>query len=269
MKSDVINRSGTQWDHITFSGFEGEAKPSKSMLTLLGREVQWDDAGKNEDNPSGVHLRFEKIDERTAPEGVVVARYRVFAEGAPENTIYGLRTWVVGKEESSDPTDLYVNGQGLLMIHKPKPEQETRFSAGDDEFHIMPIAGNAEPIRYLLFSMDGRLEIYGTLVPHPVMAEDQGCSIEARIAQPDAAAVLIIVNRFAPKSKVPVVLKSEGKLASEVLSTDANGHAVLADFPYVTGKTQGMLKASAEGEKCLPSVTLPWGPSGPVAAKVP
>jgi len=80
-----------------------------------------------------------------------------------------------------------------------------------------------------------------------------------RIAQPDATAVLIIVNRFPAKAKVPVVLKSEGKIASEVLTTDTNGHAVLADFPYVTGKAQGMLKASAEGSRCLPSVTLPGG----------
>jgi hypothetical protein len=269
LKSDVINRSGTQWDHITYSSFEGEPKPSKTLITLLGREVRWDDAGRSDDNPSGVHLRFEKIDEQATAGGGVAARYRVFAEGAPENTVFGLRTWVVGKDIAPDPQDLYVNGQGLLMIHKPRPEQETSFSAGDDEFHVMPITGSAEPIRYLFFSMDGRLEIYGTLVPHPLVAEDQGCSVEVRIAQPDATAVLIIVNRFPAKAKVPVVLKSEGKIASEVLTTDANGHAVLADFPYVTGKAQGMLKASAEGSRCLPSVTLPWGPGSHPGLKAP
>jgi hypothetical protein len=269
LKSDVINHSDTQWDHITYSSFEGEPRPSKMLITLLGREVHWDDAGKSGDNPSGVHLRFDKIDEQVTPEGGVAARYRVFAEGAPENTVFGLRTWVVGKDISPDPHDIYVNGQGLLMIHKPKPEQEASFSAGDDEFHVMPTTGSAEPIRYLLFSMDRRLEIYGTLVPHPVMSEDKGCSIEARIAQPDATAILIIVNRFEAKTKVPVVLESEGKIASEVLNTDANGHAVVADFPYVPGKAQGMLKVSAEGSKCLPSVVLPWGPGSHPVLKTP
>jgi hypothetical protein len=44
-----------------------------------------------------------------------------------------------------------------------------------------------------------------------------------------------------------------------MMSSNAEGHAVVAVFPYVAGIAQGMLKASAEGPGCLPYVVLPWG----------
>jgi hypothetical protein len=47
------------------------------------------------------------------------------------------------------------------------------------------------------------------------------------------------------------------------------GRAAMAVFPYVPGKAQGMLKASAEGPGCLPSVLLQWGPIHPAASKTP
>jgi hypothetical protein len=175
----------------------------------------------------------------------------------------------VGKEIVPDPQDIYVNGQGLLMIHKPKPEQEMSFSAAGDEFEATPVAGNAEPVRYLLFSLDGKLQIFGTLVPHPLVSEDNSCTLEVRIAESDATAVLIITDRLPAKAKVSVVLESGGKTTSAVLATDSNGHAVMAGFPYVPGLAQGTLKASAEGPHCLPSVVLPWGPVSASTEKAP
>jgi hypothetical protein len=235
------------------------------LLRVLEREMNWDDAGPNDDNPLGVRLRFVKIDEQVTPLGLVATRYRVFAEGAPENLVYGLRTWLIGEDSIPDLHDLYVNAQGLLMLHKPKPSQEASFKAQGDEFDIISITGSAEPMRYLFFSMDGRFQIFGTLVPHPLVSENRGCTLELRIAQPDATAVMVVANLFPPEARVPIVLESGGKTASEVLTTDTNGHAVMAAFPYVTGQTRGVLKASGEGADCLPSVVLRWGTAGPAA----
>ena len=73
---------------------------------------------------------------------------------------------------------------------------------------------------------------------------------------PNATAVLIIADRFPAKAKIPLVLESDGSSISEMLNTNADGHAVMAVFPYVPGKPQGTLKATAEGPGCLPSCLL-------------
>lgn len=267
-------------DLIDYAIFKGQPAPSKDLLTLLKRQASWDEAGPGTTNPMGLRLRFVKIDEPAKGGSPAAERYRVFADGAPENKVFSIGTWRVSKEFLLDSNniyadagvagshDIYVNAQGLLMTHKPKPE-EHRVAKSADELDVTPETGNGEPMRYLLDSLDEELQIVGTLIPHPIMSDDQVCRIEARIAQPDATAVLIIVDGFAPKSKIPVLLESEHEVVHETLIADSNGHAVIAAFPYVPGKTQGTLKATAEGPSCLPSVELPWGTAGQPAAKTP
>jgi hypothetical protein len=268
-KSEGSNHSTKQSDKLSYSSFDGQPAPSKMLLANLQRQVLWDEVRANADNSTGIQLRFQKIDEQAKGESGAAVRYRVFAAGAPEDAVFGLRIWRVGKEMSPDASDIYVNGQGLLLIHKPKPEQEMSFSAAGDEFEAQPAAGNAEPVRYLLFSLDGRLQIFGTLVPHPLVSEDNSCTLEVRIADPQATAVLVITDRFPANAKVPVVLESVDKTTSAVLTTDSNGHAVMAGFPYVPGHAQGTFKATGEGPHCLPSVVLPWGPASPPTEKAP
>jgi hypothetical protein len=267
---------------LTYSHFRGQAAPTKELTTLLERQARWDEAGGPGDlNPSKLRMRFQKIDEQVTPGGRVATRYRVFVEGAPENKVFSFTAWPMAKPFSPDPRDIYVNGQGLLLLHKPRPEQEMSFKS-EDELEITPLTDSAEPMRYLLARRDGQLQIFGTLVPNPVVSEEQGCRLEVRIAQPDAAAALIIIDGFPVRTKISLVLESEGAGSSEVVMTNLDGHGVLADFPFVPGKTHGVLKVSAEGPNCLPSILLPWGsanaptatpavgtPSAPTTAPVP
>jgi hypothetical protein len=251
---------------INYFNFKGPSPPPKQLLTYLELQARWDDAGagyinltESRLNPAGSHLRFVKIDEQATPGGHGTARYRVFAEGAPENKVYAFGTWPIASSITNDSRDIYLNGQGLLMLHKPSPEQDLSFNAGADEFDVTAVTDSAVPTRYLLSSRDRQLTIYGILVPNPVVTEDKGCTLEERIAQPDATAVLIVADRFPAKAKITLVLESEGSSISQMLTTNAQGHAVMIVFPYVAGIAKGMLKASAEGPGCLPSVVLPWG----------
>lgn len=268
-KAEILDYFSRKPNALIYSRFRGAPSPSKETLHLLERQIHWDESGTGSRNPSGLQLRFEKIDMPATPGQSATERYRVYAAGAPENKVFAFESWPIDKNLTSDTRDVYVNGQGLLMIHRPRPEQEMSFKAGDDELDIMPVTESAEPMRFLLSSMDGQLRIFGTLVPHPVAADDQGCRIEVRIAQPDSTAVLIVIDRFPAKTGIPLVLKSEDATLSETLITDPEGHAVMAAFPYVPGKAQGMLKATAEGPNCLPFVVLPWGPASKSVPKTP
>jgi hypothetical protein len=251
---------------LAYSSFPGEPAPSEHLLTTLMNQTRWDTPRAGDRNPDGLRLRFEEIEGQEAG-GTAPVRYRVFAEGAPENKVYGMTVWLVGQEMAAGSRDLYVNAQGLVMVHRPGPQQETVFKAPGDELELTPKTVTAEPVRYMLSSEDAQLEIFGTLVPHALVAQDQVCTVEMRIAEPHASAVLIVVEGFPADAKVPLILESGGQTIHMTMDTNSSGHAEVANFPAVPGKTRGMLKATAEGPSCLPSAILPWG--APAEQKTP
>ncbi len=263
--SPVVSHGQKRSGNISYALFKGQPTPSKELLYHLGLQAHWgDSAGAL--NPSGLSLHFEKIVEPATPNAAAPEHYRVFAEGAAEDKVFVFGTWTLSKDFSADTRDIYVNGQGLLLLHESTADQELSFKA-DDEFEVAPMTGSAEPVRYLLAQRDGQMRIYATLVPHPVATVERGCRLEVWLAQPAAKSVLVVMDGFPAKDKIPLVLESAGESISKEMDTDENGHAVIAVFPYVPGKTQGILKASAEGPNCLPSVVLPWGPAPDAAAK--
>jgi hypothetical protein len=253
---------------VRYVRFAGQTAPSKEFRVLLDHQAKWDDAGVSD--PNGSHLRFVMIQNQSAQGEHGPTRYRVFAEGAPQNKVYSLQTWLVNDEATTaDPRDLYVNAQGLVMIRRPRHDEEASFAAGEDELEVESGPSVAEPIRFLLSTLDGDLLIYGALVAHPLLSNDQGCRLEARVAQPNEATVLIVANGFPAKSKITLVLRSGDSLASDTQETNSDGHAVWAVSPIVPGMTQGTLKASAEGPNCMPSVVLPWRAAPNVAPMTP
>lgn len=267
-KSEVLNYLSNQSNFVHYSLFSGQPAPTKVLRSILDRQARWDDSGLGGLNPSGLRLNFEKIDQQVAPDGRISERYRVFAGGAPENKVFAFQSWRVDNSLNTDPHDIYVNSQGLLMIHKPEPEQDLSLKAVGDELEISVVADPAEPVRFVLAGRDGATRIYGTLVPHRVMTDDQGCRLEVRVAQDGIKTVLVIADGFPAKSKIPLVSQSAGAENTEVLEMNADGHAIMAAFPYMNGSTQGIFKASAEGPTCLPSVALPWSAATP-AVKAP
>ena len=244
-------------DNPDYSGFRGQ-KPPAEVLNVLQRQVGWDEARPNRLNPEGLKLRFEKIDDKLM-QGRRFSRFRVFASGAPEGKVYLLGSWPVGKDLSFDTHEVYLNEQGLLMVHKPRPEQEAMMRVSeDDELDLMPLTDEGEPMRLMLSSLDKELSIPGTLVPLPVVSQDNGCKLEVRTALPGALGVLIFADGFPPKSQIPLLSVSEGEAVNGLLATDPNGHAVTLDFPRVVGKENGLLRVTAQGKDCTPSVEFHW-----------
>jgi hypothetical protein len=252
---------------VHYVRFPGQTAPSKEFRVFLDHQARWDDAGVSD--PNGAHLRFVPIDNQAAQGDHGPARYRVFAEGAPQNRVYSLQIWLVNNAITIDPRDLYMNGQGLVMLRRPRAEEEASLTAGADELEVESGPAVAEPIRFLLSTLDGEILIYGTLVAHPLLSSDQGCRLEARLAEPNNATILIDANGFPAKSKIPLVLRSGDAVASDTQETNSDGHAVWAVSPIVPGMTQGVLKASAEGPNCMPSVVLPWKAATNAAPKTP
>ena len=99
---------------------------------MLNQQVWWDSASPTDGNPKGQQLQFFKIDEVTQ-DGKNFVRYRVLLPGTPEGKKYLLQVWKIGMSLQQMQTvsdSVYVNAKGLLMISKPRADQENSDSAG-------------------------------------------------------------------------------------------------------------------------------------------
>ena len=158
-KQDPLGFLSNRSFQVHYVRFPGQAAPSKEIRLFLDHQAKWDEDGVRDQN--GAHLRFVMIENHATPGENGKARYRVFAEGAPQNKVYSLQTWLVNDATSTDPHDLYVNGQGLVMLRRPRSEEEASLTAGD-ELDVESGPAIAEPMRFLLSALDGELLIYGT-----------------------------------------------------------------------------------------------------------
>ncbi len=231
---------------------------SKEVENLLQRQISWDANQTNERNPDGLHLQFFKIDETGSP-GKSLVTYRVYVSGTPVSKKYALTIWRIGSEPRAVPGDVYVNGKGLLMVHKPGPGQEDSDFVGGDELHLAVQAAQGEPIRYALASSDKQILITGTVVPFPLEAKDQGCRLEVRLATPDAEGVLISADGLPANADAPFQLVSAGVTDTASFHADAQGHAVTMGLPFVAGLDRGLLKVTLVTQECSTAIEVPWG----------
>jgi hypothetical protein len=230
----------------------------QEMQDLIQRQINWDANSPSEKNPNGLYFQFSKTDETTS-SGKRVVLYRAYVFGAPENKKYTLTVWKLGSDPHVLPNQVYVNAKGLLMTHKPSPEQENSDFVGDSELHITVQAARAEPVRYALTSSDKALIVYGTVVPFPFTDTDRACQLEARLAYSDAKAVLIYADGLPANAEIPFRMLSAGNLETGKFKVNAQGRVVEARVLSTDGNDKGTLKVSLSSADCSVAVEIPWG----------
>jgi hypothetical protein len=234
-------------------------KQGEEKIADIQQQVGWDDNLPSKVNPTGLQFQFAKIGDLTI-SGQHVIKYRAYVRGAAENKKYYLGVWKVGAEIKILPTDVYVNAKGLLMVHKPRPDQEDKDSVEEeDEIDLAFQAARGEPIRVILATADGKFMVPGTVVPFPIESKDKNCRLEVRLASPDAEAILIYADGLTPNTQAPFDSISAGDMTHDVFNVNAQGHAAAADQPYVDGKETGVVKETLTTKDCTVSVEIPWG----------
>jgi hypothetical protein len=246
---------------ISNHSFAQDSKPSSpgDISQLLQRQLGWDDALPDEKNPDGLHFQFVKIDDANLSQGHFV-RYRAYVPGAPRDQKLSVGEWQLGSDLQVFPNDVYVNAKGLLMVHKPRPDQMDRDSVDDaDELDFALQTARGEPVRFVLATSNGKLMVPGTIVPFPIESKSGACRLEIRLVTRDAEAVLIYADGLKPNSVVPFESISAGEPEQAKFSANAKGHAATADMPFVDGKDAGVLKVKLVTKGCALSADVPWG----------
>ncbi len=225
---------------------------------LFQRQISWDENQPSEKNPNGLFFQFFNTGDTTSA-GRRFLHYRAYVFGAPESKRYTLTAWTIGSEPHVVFREVYVNAKGLLMVHRPNPAQENSDFVGDDELHLVVQAARAEPVRYALTSADKELLVHGTVVPFPVEKTDGGCRLEVRLALPDATAVLLYADGLPANTVIPFQMHSAGEPETGKFNANAQGHAVMTEYPAVKGKDYGLLRVTLATTECSAEIEIPWG----------
>src|SRR5208337_2232394 len=157
-----------------------QAQLPKEVTAILNQQVWWDSAAPSKTNPKGLHFQFIRVDE-VARDGKNYVRYRVRLAGAPEGERLLLQTWKIGtalKDMVTISPEIYVNGKGLLMTRKPRPEQQDKDSAENDGEALLDVrAARGEPARFVLSNDARDFLVTGAVVPYPIEGKVGNCRI--------------------------------------------------------------------------------------------
>lgn len=219
----------------------------------------WDFPKADEKNPQGLKLEFLQFKEEKTPQQTLRS-YRVYIHGAPVDKEYSVAIWQAGKQPTVLMPTAWVNKAGLLMAHKPTPEQMTLKSVPESDEVDFAIGGSAgEPLRIGILSKDGTLNVAGTIVPFPIQDSAGNCTAQAVLAAPDASLLLIEGRGFAPNTKIHTVSISEGDRAESENTSNAKGELVYVEMPFVDNKDHGIETITLTTPACTLHLAVKWG----------
>ena len=202
---------------------------------------------------------------RANVKGKMEIQYHIFVTGAPKDQNYTLVDW---PPNSPDPSPsiagLSILEDGLVVCagratdqcsHPDKPEKK------DVPVKLVFYPLDGEVYRLALVSQDQKAKIFFAVIPAPIQATDNGCTLEAVSLRLKNQLVLIRGKGFQPNE--PVVFQSKSYEQTQTREdpddVDANGEYQLPLEPFVKGKDRGTTEIKLQGAKCAPVLRFQWG----------
>ena len=230
----------------------GELPPAYTKYLEAARN--W---GPGRSTPGASLAATELKREKTAAGTAVT--YRLSARGVATSLPLVLVLWPL---EKSMPAPLLQNlrvaGDGTVLCGAGPA------SCGPGQMANMPVsltfyAAKGEPKRVALMTRDAQVRAVANIVPFPLAAMDRGCSVQAMLLAPNAAAVLVRGEGFAPKAALEFRGSSGGAPQVHQAKADAAGRFETVILPEVRGKTSGTHTLSLSSGACHPEIGFAWG----------
>lgn len=207
-------------------------------------------------NSPGVDISLKEMGRRQTGGGTAVM-YRIFVTGFSEDGIYSLTSVDLNLNVSTALEGITVDKSGqVICAGRPGTCSAT---APNDPVDLTIFAARGEPKRFGFVSQDGKKKAFISVIPFPIMATDNGCSVEAILLTPNAEAMLIYGSGFKPDSVVHSVAISETEKQEADLNSDVKGDVYEVQLPYVKGYGDGTSKVTLTSKTCSPSLSYKWG----------
>lgn len=241
------------------------AKAAPTATPRLGvtdeqREAATVEATMNWDKSSSAGVKATTtLLKKAEVQGHQVFEYRLKVSGAPHNQIYKLMVWPVTTAVPGVMMDGLVIAQDGT-VGCPADSTNTcaqRFKGA--ELKLTYAASKGEIYRQALVSQDQKARAFFSVMPDPIIANDQACSLEAIRLSPNFELVAVRGKGFEPGADVIFKTQSFQDVHTAAVLPDKNGqfHAQLT--PFVKGRTSGTIEVSATSKGCAPHLSFDWG----------
>ena len=196
-------------------------------------------------------------------KGKLEVQYHIFVTGAPKDQNYTLVDWPPNvPDPSTSIAGLSILDDGLVVCagratdqcsHPDKPGK----TDAPVKLVFYPLDG--EIYRLALVSQDQRAKIFFAVIPAPIQATDNGCTLEVVSLRLKNELVLIRGKGFQPNESVG--FESTPYEQTHTLSdqVDRNGEYQLPMQPFVKGQGGGTTEIKLAGAKCAPVLKFQWG----------
>jgi hypothetical protein len=213
---------------------------------------------------SGMSAQLREISRATV-KGKVEVQYHIFVTGAPKDQNFTLVDWPPNAPDPSPSiAGLSILEDGLVVCagratdqctHPDQPERK------DVPVKLVFYPLDGEVYRLALVSQDQKAKIFFAVIPAPIQATDNGCTLEVVSLRLKNQLVLIRGKGFQPNE--PVVFQSKSYEQTQTREdpddVDSNGEYQLPLEPFVKGKDRGTTEIKLQGAKCAPVLRFQWG----------
>jgi hypothetical protein len=210
----------------------------------------------------GMSAQLREIS-RGEVKGKLEVQYHIFLTSAPKDQTYTLVDWPPNYPDPAPSiAGLSILDDGLVVCagratdqcsHSDKPEKK------DVPVKLVFYPLDGEIYRLALVSQDQKAKIFFAVIPAPIQATNNGCTLEVISLRLKNELVLIRGKGFQPNESVGFESTSYEQTHTGTDQVDANGEFQLPMQPFLAGKSGGTTEIKLSGAKCAPVLKFQWG----------
>lgn len=242
-----------------------QAAPAAAQDAHAGAHCSWDARCST----AGATLAAVEVERTSQPKRGTVVTYRLKASGIPAGPAFTLWMRRLDGKEQWIVAGYAADSTGTLRCADRAAHPDLARQAGDgwcpipiDSISLgMAAMMPGEPVAFALRAHDGSAAAYARVIPHPVAASAEGCSLALEVVDPERKSVAITGSGFAPGETVRTVSVSGKETVPGSATVDADGAlAPIIVLPAAKGSGRGG-DASYEvaGSRCTVKLQYAWG----------
>ncbi len=229
-------------------GNSQEVKPlPKDMKSSTASIVNWEEKL----NSRGAKAELREV-KRGEKDGKLIVAYEFYVTGTPTDQSYAIFQLPITQTE---PTvvlpQVFLSKDGKVCV--------TNVAGCPTPVQLGFLPGKGEPFRFVLISKNGKTKAAVMIVPNPILATDQGCSVEVIRGTAKFEAAIIRGKGFKPNDEIKLTSNSAGEMLELTQKVDSNGEFILVLAPFVKGKDKGSDEVTFKAAGCAPTVAYKWG----------
>jgi len=207
----------------------------------------------------GMKADVELLKQREVAGGRLLVQYHLKISGAPHNQPFTLMGWPITRGDAGAMMDgLAIAQDGTVGC----PDVSTgscaqRFKGA--ELILNYEATKGEIFRHALISADQKARIFFSIVPSPIVVNDQACSLEVVRLSPNFELVLVRGKGFQAGEDVRFHEQSFQEVHDVPVKADAKGEFQAQLTPGIKGRVGGTSNVIATGKSCTPTISFDWG----------